>query len=321
MLPVEKVQKNQPRRRARLFRAVLVRQFYYFIKKAFQNLKHFSLINLITIGIIGLSLLVLSTFLMVFLNLQTHLNKWKDQIQVSVYLKGSNTPEDISLIQKKISAFPQVKTLSFISKEKALNFFRESFPDQKQALESLKDNPLPASIDIQLHDEYRGHDEVKFFALRIKKIPGVGDVEYGQTWVEGYSNFLRFMRSVTLVVGIIILLATIFIISNTIKLTLFARKDEIEIMKLVGATNFFIRIPFFIEGILQGLLGAFVALIILYFSYQLFGNWIAQSSYFSLKFFKIFFLPLPHLLLITAVGMITGLLGSFFSLSRYLKYE
>ncbi|MBP1709556.1 MAG: cell division protein FtsX [Deltaproteobacteria bacterium] len=298
-----------------------MKRFYYFIKKAFQNLRNFFFINLITVGIISLSLLVLSTFFMVFLNLQTYLNKWKDQIQVSVYLADNNKPEDISLIQKKINSFPQVKKVSLITKEEALSFFKDSFPGQKKALESLKDNPLPASMDIQLQDEYRGPDEVKFFALQIKKIPGVEDVEYGQTWIEGYANFLRFMRSAALAVGIVILLATIFIISNTIKLTLFARKDEIEIMKLVGATNFFIKIPFFLEGILQGLLGAFFALIVLFFSYQLFSNWIAQSSYFSLKFFKIFFLPLPHLLLITAVGMITGFLGSFFSLGRYLKYE
>jgi cell division transport system permease protein len=298
-----------------------VKRFYYFIKKAFQNLRNFFFINLITVGIISLSLLVLSTFFMVFLNLQTYLNKWKDQIQVSVYLADNNKPEDISLIQKKINSFPQVKKVSLITKEEALSFFKDSFPGQKKALESLKDNPLPASMDIQLKDEYRGPDEVKNFALQIKNIPGVEDVEYGQTWIEGYANFLRFMRSAALAVGIVILLATIFIISNTIKLTLFARKDEIEIMKLVGATNFFIKIPFFLEGILQGLLGAFFALILLFFSYQLFSNWIAQSSYFSLKFFKIFFLPLPHLLLITAVGMITGFLGSFFSLRRYLKYE
>jgi cell division transport system permease protein len=298
-----------------------VKRFYYFIKKAFQNLRHFFLINLITVGIISLSLLVLSTFFMVFLNLQTYLNKWKDQIQVSVYLADGNTPEDISLIQKKINSFPQVKKLSLITKEEALSFFKDSFPGQRKALESLKDNPLPASLDIQLQDEYRGSEKVKIFARQIKKIPGVEDVEYGQTWIEGYANFLKFMRSAALAVGVVILLATIFIISNTIKLTLFARKDEIEIMKLVGATNFFIRVPFFIEGILQGLLGAFFAFIVLFVSYQLFSNWIGQSSYFSLKFFKIFFLPFPHLLLITAVGMITGLLGSFFSLGRYLKYE
>jgi cell division transport system permease protein len=298
-----------------------VKRFYYFINKAFQNLRHFFLINLITVGIISLSLLVLSTFFMVFLNLQTYLNKLRDQIQVSVYLADGNTPEDISLIQKKINSFPQVKKLSLITKEEALSFFKDSFPGQRKALENLKDNPLPASLDIQLQDEYRGSEKVKIFARQIKNIPGVEDVEYGQTWIEGYANFLKFMRSAALAVGVVILLATIFIISNTIKLTLFARKDEIEIMKLVGATNFFIRVPFFIEGILQGLLGAFFALMVLFFSYQLFSNWIGQSSYFSLKFFKIFFLPFHHLLLITAVGMITGLLGSFFSLGRYLKYE
>ena len=293
-------------------------RFYYFIKKAFQNIRYFFLINLITVGIISLSLLVLSTFLMVFLNLQTYLDKWKEQIQVSVYLADSNKPEDTPLIQKKINSFPQVKNASLITKEEALSFFKDSFPGQKQALESLKDNPLPASIDIQLQDEYRGPDEVKTFALQIKKIPGVEDVEYGQTWIEGYANFLKFMRSAALAVGVVILLATIFIISNTIKLTLISRKDEIEIMKLVGATNFFIRVPFYLEGILQGLLGAFFALIVLFFSYQLFSNWISQSSYFSLKFFKIFFIPLPYLLIITAVGMITGFLGSFFSLGKYL---
>jgi cell division transport system permease protein len=297
-----------------------VKRFNYFIKKAFQNLRYFFLINLITVGIISLSLLVMSTFFMVFLNLQTYLDKWKDQIQVSVYIADSNKPEDISVIQKKITSFAQVKKASLITKEEALSFFKDSFPGQKQALESLKDNPLPASIDIQLQDEYRGPDEIKIFALQIKKIPGVDDVEYGQTWIEGYANFLKFMRSAAIAVGVIILLATIFIISNTIKLTLFARKDEIEIMKLVGATNFFIRVPFYLEGIIQGLLGAFFALIVLFFSYQLVTNWIAQSSYFSLKFFKIFFLPLPYLFLIAAVGMITGFLGSFFSLGKYLKY-
>jgi cell division transport system permease protein len=296
-----------------------VKRFYYFIKKAFQNIRYFFLINLITVGIISLSLLVLSTFFMVCLNLQTYLDKWKNQIQVSVYLADSNNPEDISLIQKKIVSFSQVKKISLITKEEALSFFKDSFPGQKQALESLKNNPLPASIDIQLQDECRGPDEIKAFALQIKEIPGVEDVEYGQTWIEGYANFLKFMRSAALAVGVVILLATIFIISNTIKLTLFSRKDEIEIMKLVGATNFFIRIPFYLEGILQGLLGAFFSLIVLFFSYQLFSNWISQSSYFSLKFFKIFFLPLPYLLLITAVGMITGFLGSFFSLGRYLN--
>jgi len=298
-----------------------MQRFYYFIKKAFQNLRHFFLINLITVGIIGLALLVLSTFFMVFLNLQTYLNKWKDQIQVSVYLADSNRPEDIVLIQKKINSFPQVKKVSFITKEEALSFFKDSFPEQKKALEGLRDNPLPASMDIELQDDYRGPEEVKFFAFQIKKIPGIEDVEYGQTWIEGYANFLSFMRSAALAVGAVILLATIFIISNTIKLTLFARKDEIEIMKLVGATNLFIKVPFFIEGILQGILGAFFAFVVLFISYQLLSNWIAQSSYFSLKFFKIFFLPLPYLLLITAVGMITGFLGSFFSLGKYLRYE
>jgi cell division transport system permease protein len=293
----------------------------YFIKKTFQNLRHFWLINLITIGIISLSLLVLSIFLMAFLNLEGYLNRWKEQIQISVYLADTNSPEENSQIQKKISLFPQVKKLNFLSKEEALDFFKKNFPDQKSALESLQDNPLPASIDIQIKEEYRTPEEIKKFVSQLKKISGITGIEYGEAWLEGYSNFLNLIKSVGSGVGIVIILATIFIISNTIKLTLFARKEEIAIMRVVGATDFFIKIPFYLEGLFQGMIGALVAIALLYFSSQLFIKWLSQSPYMTLKSFSIAFLPFPWIILVILGGMATGLLGSFFSLGRYLRDE
>jgi cell division transport system permease protein len=298
---------------------VTFRQFLYSIKKAFQNFKYFFVLNFITIGIISLSLLVLSTFLLVFLNLQNLLDKWKNQLQVTAYLADSLTPESLTLIKKKISRLPEVKNISFTSKEEALRFFKDKFPGQTNALEGLKKNPLPASIDIQLKDGYRNPDQIRNFANRIKVIPGVDEVEYGQSWIEGYSNFLSFLKSTGLAVGVVILLATVFIISNTIKLTVYARKEEIEIIKLVGGTNLFIKSPFFIEGIIQGLSGGLIALGILYICYRLFINWISQASYTLLQSMPISFLPSHYLILITWGGMLTGFLGSFFSLDRYLK--
>lgn len=238
---------------------------------------------------------------------------------MTAYLNDNLTPEEITVIQKKIRAFPQVKKFSFFSKEKALNLFKDNFPGQKQVLEGLQENPLPASFDIQLQSAFRQPEQVKDFASMIKKIPGVEGVEYGQSWMEGYTRFLEFVKMAALAVGVVIVLATVFIISNTIKLTLLARKDEIEILRLVGATNFFIKIPFFIEGILQGLFGAFFALATLYLCYHLFMKWIAALPYFSISVIKIFYLPSPYLAFITLGGMLTGFLGSFFSLGRYLK--
>ena len=298
-----------------------MRQIFYFITKSLQNLRHFSLINFITIGIIGLSLLVLSVFLMVFLNLQTYLHKWKDQIQVSAYLADQVTAKQTDSIKEKIKSFSQVKSLSFFSKEEAASFFQDNFPEQKQTLESLKQNPFPASIDIRLKDKYREPEEVKKFALQIEKITGVEGVEYGQAWLEEYTRFFKFIRSAALAVGVVILLATIFIVSNTIGLTIFTRKEEIQIMRLVGATNFFIRMPFFLEGIIQGFLGALLALLTLYGCYHLFINWIAQSPYFSLEVIQVSFFPSSYVLFILAGGMATGFLGSFFSLGRYLRHE
>jgi cell division transport system permease protein len=262
---------------------------------------------------------VLSTFLIIFLNLQTCLDKWNNQIQVTAYLADKITPEELILIKQKTRSFHEVKKLSFISKEEALSFFKDTFPGQKQVLEGLKKNPLPASINIQLKDGYHSPDKVRNFALQVKNIPGVDEVEYGQSWIEGYASFLNFIKLTTLTLGVVILLATVFIISNTIKLTVYARKEEIEIMRLVGATNLFIKTPFFIEGILQGFLGAFTALVTLHICHYLFSNWIVQSSYLPLQSIQISYLPPHYLVFITAGGMLTGFLGSFFSLGRYLK--
>jgi len=122
-----------------------------------------------------------------------------------------------------------------------------------------------------------------------------------------------------LAVGVVILLATVFIISNTIKLTVYARKDEIEIIRLVGGTNLFIKSPFFIEGIIQGFSGGLIALIILFICYRSFINWISQASHTLFQSIPISFLPSHYLIIIIGGGMVTGFLGSFFSLDRYLK--
>jgi len=256
---------------------------------------------------------------LVFLNLQGYLGKWKNQFQVTTYLADDITPEKLAVIEKAIERIHGVKDFSYISKEKALVFFKDTFPDQKQVLEGLKENPLPASIDIQLQDTHQSPDQVKSFALQLKTISGVDAVEYGQYWIEGYAGFLDFMKSAGLVVGAVVLLATVFIISNTIKLTVYARKEEIEIIRLVGATNYFIKAPFFIEGILQGLLGALSALGILYIFYRLFVGWVAHLSYVPLRSIEVSYLPPHYIAFIIGGGMVTGFLGSLFSLGRHLK--
>ena len=139
---------------------MIIQRLSYFTEKAFQNFRYFSVLNLITVGIIGLSLLVLSTFLLIFLNLESYLVAWKNQFQVTAYLADDVSPEKLAVIEEKIGHIDGVKNLTHISKEAALVFFKDTFPDQKQVLEGLKENPLPASFDIQLKDTHQSPDQV-----------------------------------------------------------------------------------------------------------------------------------------------------------------
>ena len=294
-------------------------QFLYFFQKALQNLRHFFLINLITIVIISLSLLVLSTFLMTFLNLQAFIVEWKSQIHVTAYLMQDIAPEELRSVRERITAFPEVKRITFLSKEEALTYFERAFPDQKNVFQGLAENPLPASFDIELKEAYQGLVQIKTLARKVEPIPGVDQVEYGGGWIEGYLNVLSVIKSTTIAIGAVIALATIFIISNTIRLTVYARKEEIEIMRLVGATNAFIKIPFFIEGAILGLAGSAIALATVYVGYHLLIQWITQVSYLPLKTLHVEYLPPRYLFLMTGGGILTGLVGTSFALRRHLK--
>lgn len=296
-----------------------IAQLFYYTSRAFQNLRHFLVLNLITVGIISVSLLVLSVFLLVNLNLQAYLNSLRSQILVTAYLADTVTSEEAAKLKETIARYPEAEKVSYTSKEEALAFFKRTFPAQEQVLKGLEENPLPASIDIELKDGCSGPEQVGDFAVRLRRIPAVEAVEYGQSWLEGIAAFVRLVRSAAFTVGILMVLATVFIISNTIKLTVYARKDEIETMRLVGATNFFIKAPFFIEGIIQGFFAAMLALTTLYGCYRLFCSWLAQSGQVPLQAITLSYLPLGYLAIIIAGGVVTGFLGSCFSVGRYLR--
>ncbi|HNR12005.1 MAG TPA: ABC transporter permease [Thermodesulfobacteriota bacterium] len=296
------------------------RYLFYFIGKALQNSRHFLLINLITVGIISLSLVVVSVFLIVFLNLRTYLDTWRGQIQISAYLADDALdPTSLSSLGDSLLNFPEVKNITIISKDDALQFLKRSFPHQAIALESMQKNPLPASIDIQLNESYDNLNTIKELAERIRNLSGVEEVEYGAAWLEGYAQMLDFFVMAAFVVGAVVILATVFIISNTIRLTIYARKEEIEVLRFVGAANSFIRVPFYVEGILQGLAGSLIALALVYGCFCLFTNWISQSSPFPVHLMQFSFLSSSYLLLVIVGGMLTGLLGSWCSLGRYLR--
>lgn len=293
----------------------------YFFSKALESIRQNPFVNVIAIGVIAISFLIFSTFLVLFNNLNSLLALWEEEVQIEVFLDDKLDEKEIEYVKKRIASIDSVKEITFVSKEEALSIFKESMAGMTSIIDDLNSNPLPASFKVMLNENSRGSDIVKLTAKNLSPIEGVNDVVYGQEWIERFSTTLAILRLTGLIIGAFLLMATIFIVSNTIKLTVYARKEELEITRLLGATDSFIRLPFFIEGILQGLAGSAISLATLYLIYELFVVNITSSLQISLMMgsFPITFLPMTSIIYVLIGGMVLGLFGSFISLGRFLK--
>jgi cell division transport system permease protein len=291
----------------------------YFFRQAWQNLSQNPWINVITLGTITVSFLVLGLFLVIFLNAQELMAEWGRRIRVTAYLADSVSGERVRRLTEKVRGFEEVQEVQYRSKDEALRILEERLQGQRGMLKGLPRNPLPASLEIRLKPEYRNSPGVNKLVEKLRGAKEIADLQFGSEWVERFSAFMVLFQVLGLGLGGLLLLTTIFVISNTIRLNIFARRDEIEIMRLVGATGLFIRAPFYIEGILQGLLGAGLALAILFVFFQLFLTKVYEPLKFVLGNFPLHFLTSKQAAVLALGGLTLGLLGTQVSVGRYLR--
>lgn len=291
----------------------------HFIEEALNNIRRNAFVTVITVGTIALSFLILGVFFIIFSNLKDITSSWQEQIQIVAYLKEGLSSADITSLEEKIRAEREVGSAHFISKDKALSEFKKDLANQTGLLDGLGENPLPAYFEVKIKKAYQDSGAVSLLAERFKKIKGIEDVQYGQEWVENLSSFLDLMAIAGLVVGGLVSLAVILIVSNTVKLTVYARAEDIEIMKLIGATDWFVKIPFLIEGVVMGLVGAFLSIAILFGIYQLLMQRLSLNAGILPGRFSIAFLSWPDIAILLFAGMLLGLFGSFVSVGRFLK--
>jgi len=292
-----------------------IRTVEHFVREVFISLKRNNWMSFASIGTVAVSLLILGMFLIVVLNLNKMAASLESQVQISVYLQDDLKQQDIDCIEGKIKDFQGIATITYIDKDKALERFKERLGDQKFLLTALGDtNPLPNAFEVTVQRP----DFVKTLSESISQIDGVESAKFGQDVVEHLFDLTRMVRLFGLGIMVVLAGATVFIISNTIRLTVFARRKEIAIMKYVGATDWFIRWPFLLEGMVLGFLGGAIATIILRGSYSA----VTARVYDTLTF-----LPLipeyPFLnyisIAILISGTFIGALGSTISLKRFLK--
>ena len=259
----------------------------------------------------------------VFLSLANNLEHVAEQISnnmAAVFFLDKDISEDQrNSIEQELEQSPLVLEITFVSAEEAVDKFREKFPELEGIIENIQINPFPPSIETTFREKTITFREASGLITRIKDMPGVEDVQFNQEWVDRVNSFSRLTKAVGFFLGGILVLASFFIISNVIKLNVFARKDEIEILRLVGATNTFIRVPFLLEGITLGIIGGLVSLLLLLLLINSIPIYLGSRLGVLNELINFRYLSFAQAITIVAEGGIIGFLGSLTSLARFLK--
>jgi len=290
-----------------------LRAIRYFVSEAATSLWRSRLVNAVSIGTIAVSLFVLGAFLTVASGLGELVTRWTEKVQVIVYLEDGTEDRVRASLENRLREDPAVGSVDFVSREEALRRFREMFRDLSSLPEDLGENPFPASLEVTLAAARQSPAEVERLAKAFTGVPGVREIQYDLLWIERLATAVRLVRGVGAFLGGILVLAGIFTISNVIRLTIYAREDELDIMRLVGATRAYVKGPFVAEGVIQGGLGGLVAAGLLWAALAWLSQGLASSDLLGRTAFS---MPATVALLLVAGGMAVGLVGSLISLAR-----
>jgi len=272
---------------------------------------------MVTIVTIALSVLIVGSFMLFFMNTGAILTSWQKGVKIMVYLKSNISDADLPDIKQKLISMGEVQDIRFISKHDALAMLKEQMRHQSSVVENLKENPLPDAFEIHLNLESQEPDVINALSERIQGVPGIDSVEYGQEWFSRFTAIYHLFKFTGSAMVVLFFLAMVFIIANTVRLVLYSRQEEIEIMRLVGATDKFIKTPFYMEGLVQGAVGSFIGISALYAGYTLVSVRVERNVLSGL--FQIQFLSLESLMLLFFGSMFVGWLGSYFSLKHFLN--
>ena len=240
-----------------------MRALRYAIEEAAASLWRGRQSGALSTGTIALALLVLGGFLLVTANLEQLCAQWSTAAEMSVYLRDDLTPAQRTAIEQAIASHRVIASREYVSKAEALARFRRTFADLAATVDGLGDNPLPASYELRLNGGPGTRSAMDDLGTALRQMPGVADVRYDRQWLDRLLRAVTIVRAVGLILGSILTLAAALTVANVVRLALYARRDEIDIMQLVGAPQAYIRGPFVMEGVLQGGVGALLALLLL----------------------------------------------------------
>lgn len=291
----------------------------YFISDAFKSLKRNATISIASALTVLTTLVVFGAFLLTALNVSVGVQDVQSKVQMKVFLQENVTQEQQTTIENALKAVPGVKSVTYESKAQALENFKNQLSNSQEILQgyTAANNPLPASYVVDLNEPTASTAVIKAVKPDGKLMAGVNDVGNDQEVVEAITSFANTVRWVGLILFVVLIGVSLFLIINTIKITVYSRRREIGIMKFVGATDWFIRWPFIIEGVVIGLVGSIVSILVIYGIY----SWLYReflASVYTMKFIQPLYVLTTMSWQFIIAGIIIGAVGSTIALRKFL---
>ena len=296
----------------------MLRYLNFALWEAVSSLWRSRVLNLLSIGTVMFAMFILGSFVFVGINLKEVTVNWQDQIQFNLFLKDEVTELQVAEFREFLVANPNINEIEFISREEARFRFDSDFSGYRKVVSALDENPFPASFQISM---VKGTERVVFDNLRtaLQEMDGVEEIYYDQEIFKRLNFFANLIQLAGWFFGGIMIFSSIFTISNVLKLTFFTRREEVDIMKLVGASRAYIRGPFIIEGLLIGVLGSTLGVMLVYLGYLGLRYYLNHAEEIIAANVNIVFLSPNWIGLLVLSGGISGLLGSLISLHQFLE--
>jgi cell division transport system permease protein len=298
-----------------------VKRLWYFLREAYISLRTHQASTVIGIVTTAFTLTSFGTFLLLYNNVHNLIGRVQTNIQIIVYPQDAMEPQTLQDLKDALQAETGIDSVIHISPKDALQDFKKQFPDEAYLLDGLGSSPFPASLVLNLATTIPSTDVISNLVNRLQQNPNVNRVRYNRDWIERLSLVITYMEAGALIVGGVLALASITIIANTVQLALYTRKEEIEILRLIGGTNLFISIPYLIEGAVIGGLGGGIALGFLRGGFEFFQHQTHTLSVIG-GFSSVFeFFPLSLSLALIAGGILLGCIGTLTSMYGWMRFR
>lgn len=288
----------------------------YFARTSLRGLRANPVTSGVSVTTIAIALVMIGAFALLIQNMEGLLDRFGEDIQVTAYLDDALDAAGRRSLAERVATVEGVAEVEIVSKEEALERFQAGIGASTGLLAALDENPLPASLEISLSDARRTPEGMRVVVEALDGLPGVADLAYGQEWVEGYARVVGLVRGLAVGVGCALGVAALLIVANTIRLAVYARRDELEILALVGASRPFVATPFLAEGVLQGAAGGLLALCVLYLLFLFAVPQVEAGLELLLGYAAPSFLTPRAMLQLVGAGALLGLLGSLAAVAR-----